>query len=379
MGASTWQRDGLKPPAVVTDATDNYLTGQDDLQCFIDDACVTGRNESDTSAHLWDGWTDWAEDHHEFVGTQRRFSDRLQDKGLRPPRNPAKAAPAPSGASAASAKTRKKWPPKSASVRMTRGHARPRPRRGRRRIERPEMLATWTISRSEKSEEKQCGGRSGRIPSYPTYGDSLCTCMGIARAHYVDKGGLRPLRPLPIGNIAVSGKTVSEKPDDLGEPVELFRERLHEQIEPLIEPERSGTLATINDQRRAARRGAAFGSTTSSQCPEWPSSVRLQMPRRKDRETPTERKENHMSIVQRAILRVCWQEEQYDRYAPRPWLRGLLTRVVGMTTIPSRKSEKSQLAKEQWLALRKDAALRNRFRDSRGVLGAWTNLRPLRR
>ena len=65
-----------------------------------------------------------------------------------------------------------------------------------------------------------------------------------------------------------------------------------------------------------------------------------------------------MSIVQRAILRVCWQEEQYDRYAPRPWLRGLLTRVVGMTTIPSRKSEKSQLAKEQWLALRKDAALR---------------------
>jgi len=29
-----------------------------------------------------------------------------------------------------------------------------------------------------------------------------------------------------------------------------------------------------------------------------------------------------------------------------------------MKTIPSRKSEKSQLAKEQWLALRKDAALR---------------------
>jgi hypothetical protein len=45
---------------------------------------VSGANESDTSAHLWDGWTDWAEDHHEFVGTQRRFSDRLQDKGFIP-------------------------------------------------------------------------------------------------------------------------------------------------------------------------------------------------------------------------------------------------------------------------------------------------------
>ena len=44
---------------------------------------MTGANESDTSAHLWDGWTDWAEDHHEFVGTQRRFGDRLEDKGYK--------------------------------------------------------------------------------------------------------------------------------------------------------------------------------------------------------------------------------------------------------------------------------------------------------
>jgi hypothetical protein len=70
------------------------------------------------------------------------------------------------------------------------------------------------------------------------------------------------------------------------------------------------------------------------------------------------RKENHVNTVQKAILRACWQEEQCDTHAPRPWLRWLLIRVVGMTTIPSRKSEKSQLAKEQWLALRKDAALR---------------------
>jgi len=81
-GCLAWQHDGLKPPAAVTEATDSYLTGQDDLQQFIDDACVTGRNESDTSAHLWDGWTDWAEDHHEQVGSQRRFSGRLQDKGF---------------------------------------------------------------------------------------------------------------------------------------------------------------------------------------------------------------------------------------------------------------------------------------------------------
>ena len=50
-GCLMWQRDGLNPPDVVKDATDSYLTGQDDLQQFIDDACVTGANQSDTSAH----------------------------------------------------------------------------------------------------------------------------------------------------------------------------------------------------------------------------------------------------------------------------------------------------------------------------------------
>jgi putative DNA primase/helicase len=80
-GCIAWQRDGLKPPDVVKNATDDYLSGQDDLQRFIDDACVVGANESDTIAHLWDGWVDWAEDNREFVGSQRRFGDRLEDKG----------------------------------------------------------------------------------------------------------------------------------------------------------------------------------------------------------------------------------------------------------------------------------------------------------
>jgi putative DNA primase/helicase len=82
-GCIEWQRVGLKPAKVVTAATDSYLTGQDDLQAFIDQCCVVAANESDSIEHLWDGWTDWAEDHHEFVGTQRRFGDRLEDKGYK--------------------------------------------------------------------------------------------------------------------------------------------------------------------------------------------------------------------------------------------------------------------------------------------------------
>jgi hypothetical protein len=65
-----------------------------------------------------------------------------------------------------------------------------------------------------------------------------------------------------------------------------------------------------------------------------------------------------MNIVQKAILRVCWQEEQHKKHAPRPWLRWLLTRVVGITTILSRESERSQIARKEWLSVRKKEALR---------------------
>jgi putative DNA primase/helicase len=83
-GCLAWQKDGLKPPDVVKEATESYMAGQDDLQRFIDDACVVAKNEWDYSARLWDGWKDWAEDNNEFVGSQRRFSDRLTDKGYEP-------------------------------------------------------------------------------------------------------------------------------------------------------------------------------------------------------------------------------------------------------------------------------------------------------
>jgi hypothetical protein len=136
---------------------------------------------------------------------------------------------------------------------------------------------------------------------------------------------------------------------------------------------------TIRSQHSGRSRGAAFGSTTSSQCPECPSSVRLANAQQERPMNHQPRKENHMNTVQKAILRACWQEEQCDTHAPRPWLRWLLIRVVGMTTIPSRKSEKSQLAKEQWLVPPQRRGTPIRSRDSRGVLEAWTNLRPLRR
>ena len=66
-----------------------------------------------------------------------------------------------------------------------------------------------------------------------------------------------------------------------------------------------------------------------------------------------------MNILHKAILHACWQKEnEYGRHVARPWLRWFLTCVVGMAVIPARESERIQNDKEQWLAVRKEAALR---------------------
>ncbi len=63
--------------------------------------------------------------------------------------------------------------------------------------------------------------------------------------------------------------------------------------------------------------------------------------------------------MKKAILRACWQQEnEYGRHAARPWLRWFLTCVVGMEVIPTRTSERIRMAKEQYLAVRKEAALK---------------------
>src|SRR5262245_4528020 len=65
------------------------------------------------------------------------------------------------------------------------------------------------------------------------------------------------------------------------------------------------------------------------------------------------------NIMSKAIPRACWQEEdKAGREAARPWLRWLLTRVVGMTVIPTRESDRTQTEKKQWLSVRREQGLK---------------------
>jgi putative DNA primase/helicase len=77
-----WQREGLAPPASVRGATADYLAAEDAFERWFDDCCTVDRNAWESSAALWASWKDWAERAGEFVGKQRKFSDKLEEHDL---------------------------------------------------------------------------------------------------------------------------------------------------------------------------------------------------------------------------------------------------------------------------------------------------------
>lgn len=88
-GCLAWQREGLKPPACVQAATEEYFDAEDALGRWIDERCVREVNAKSLTAELFTDWKQWAEASGEFIGSQRRFSDLLITRGIEKWRNSA--------------------------------------------------------------------------------------------------------------------------------------------------------------------------------------------------------------------------------------------------------------------------------------------------
>jgi putative DNA primase/helicase len=86
-GCLAWQREGLKPPACVQAATDEYFEAEDALGRWLEERCLRTASAKSLTAALFSDWKQWAEAAGEFVGTQRRFSDLLLTRGLEKWRN----------------------------------------------------------------------------------------------------------------------------------------------------------------------------------------------------------------------------------------------------------------------------------------------------
>ena len=85
-GCLDWQRVGLAPPKVVTDATASYLEAEDAMAAWIDDCCDRDVQAWEQASSLFASWSAWASKTGEHVGSQKRFSERLEARGTEPSR-----------------------------------------------------------------------------------------------------------------------------------------------------------------------------------------------------------------------------------------------------------------------------------------------------
>ncbi len=83
-GALAWQRDGLTPPASVSDTTDNYFIDADSFDRWLTELCDrTDINVRTFTRPLFNSWRGWAEQNKERIGSEVEFVDRLEGHGLR--------------------------------------------------------------------------------------------------------------------------------------------------------------------------------------------------------------------------------------------------------------------------------------------------------
>jgi putative DNA primase/helicase len=80
-GCLLWQRQGLNPPAIVRDATSDYLQAEDALGRWLEEQTTAG--EWSSGKALFADWQHWCEQTGERAGTQKRFTQSLIDHGIK--------------------------------------------------------------------------------------------------------------------------------------------------------------------------------------------------------------------------------------------------------------------------------------------------------
>lgn len=94
-GCLEWQEQhGLNPPAKVLGATQEYFESEDSLGAWLTERFVTKFDKGYDGRDLWMGnaeifgdWKTWAEKNGEFVGSQKRLTEQLRQRGFRTDRN----------------------------------------------------------------------------------------------------------------------------------------------------------------------------------------------------------------------------------------------------------------------------------------------------
>jgi putative DNA primase/helicase len=81
-GCRFWRERGLDPPPAVRDATEAYFEAENAIGRWIEEQCALDRTYFETIAVLYGNWNTWCEANGEFTGSQKRFSQALEDRGF---------------------------------------------------------------------------------------------------------------------------------------------------------------------------------------------------------------------------------------------------------------------------------------------------------
>jgi putative DNA primase/helicase len=84
-GYAEWQRIGLAPPAIITEATDKYFENEDSLGQWIEDACnidIGNKIRWEKFSELFGEWTEYAVKIGDKPGTAKAFSEALTNRGF---------------------------------------------------------------------------------------------------------------------------------------------------------------------------------------------------------------------------------------------------------------------------------------------------------
>jgi putative DNA primase/helicase len=85
-GCLEWHELGLRPCKAVLDATAAYLEAEDAMAAWMDERCERTISGWESSTDLFASWKGWAELAGEQPGTMKRFSQKLEVRGLQPSR-----------------------------------------------------------------------------------------------------------------------------------------------------------------------------------------------------------------------------------------------------------------------------------------------------
>jgi putative DNA primase/helicase len=80
-GCLEWQRDGLKVPAIVRNATDDYFADQDSVTQWAEERLEVGRDAFTATRSLFMDWKQWCDDRNLAAGTETAFADTLKERG----------------------------------------------------------------------------------------------------------------------------------------------------------------------------------------------------------------------------------------------------------------------------------------------------------